>query len=692
MGAMPNFDLDTLLNRMGMLEDASGNPFARGRKGEIGLFQIMPQTARQYGVMPEQLTDPATNRRVAKSYLRDLFKRFKGDARLALEAYNAGPTHVAKGDVPAASEAYANKVLGGGDMPSLIRSQAMPDVSQAAQPSNVLTLPKVLSGLMGEGTAYAAEPVGYVKDKDGKFVPYHGPIAKTTVPAAVPTSSEKPEPLGARLAGWLPAVGQFGGEALGAIGGAAIPGAGETGVPEYVGATTGGALGSAAGAEAENKIRAAYGLPPVSVGEEAAVGGVGSAVGGLLPLVPRFRKAAAIMRATGQSFRDALEEARTAEAALEGTFGTSPRVAKQLEQAPASVLRKPYEETSERGLRDLGTEYDKLLAPYAHVRTANDLAQKFAARGPMLKLVGKPMRKYLQEQIESAPMTVRREQFILSQMRKLARNLDPKKDRIALSVLGELQKSAEDDIDRVIGPTAATQRRALDTYYARQVARFPLRGVRQAFTVPGAAEAILKAGKGDTGRVAEVIDQMKVNGQLGMLRRGFAARLYQKAETEGANNMADRLSALKKTVGGVDTEVFNKLYGAGAKKQWLRTADEVLAKHKELLAHPDEAAAVAARVREYLESPVLAPLAHYLRWGAALIAGGEAFGFQEATIAGAGLLGIEGYQIVAHSRPAMALFEKALASKDSQTAARFAVAAFNAAMRAEAEGPADAQQ
>ena len=132
-------------------------------------------------------------------------------------------------------------------------------------------------------------------------------------------------------------VGQFGGETLGAMGGAAVPGGGETGLTEYGGAVAGGALGSGAGAAGENAIRKLYGLPPVSVGSEAAWGGAGSAAGGLIPLVPRFRKAAKLAQETGISFSEALQKIQTIEAGL-AALDVADRVARHRYTSTRAVM------------------------------------------------------------------------------------------------------------------------------------------------------------------------------------------------------------------------------------------------------------------------------------------------------------------------------------------------------------------
>ena len=63
-------------------------------KGARGLMQLMPATARQYGVKNPH--DARENIEGGVAYLRDLTQRYKGDMRLALAAYNAGPEAVSK--------------------------------------------------------------------------------------------------------------------------------------------------------------------------------------------------------------------------------------------------------------------------------------------------------------------------------------------------------------------------------------------------------------------------------------------------------------------------------------------------------------------------------------------------------------------------------------------------------------------
>lgn len=74
--------------------ESAYNPEARSTAGAMGLMQLMPATARRYGVT--DVWDPAQNLTGGASYLRDLLDLFKNDLRLALAAYNAGEGAVIK--------------------------------------------------------------------------------------------------------------------------------------------------------------------------------------------------------------------------------------------------------------------------------------------------------------------------------------------------------------------------------------------------------------------------------------------------------------------------------------------------------------------------------------------------------------------------------------------------------------------
>jgi membrane-bound lytic murein transglycosylase D len=79
--------------------ESTMNPQARSPAGAAGLFQMMPQTAKRFGLRlappPDERLDPDRQARATAQYLRFLNLRF-GNWPLALAAYNAGEGRVSK--------------------------------------------------------------------------------------------------------------------------------------------------------------------------------------------------------------------------------------------------------------------------------------------------------------------------------------------------------------------------------------------------------------------------------------------------------------------------------------------------------------------------------------------------------------------------------------------------------------------
>jgi soluble lytic murein transglycosylase len=68
------------------------NAYAVSPKGAMGLMQLMPATARRFGV--SNPFNAAENVRAGVAYLRELLDRYQNREPLALAAYNAGPAAV----------------------------------------------------------------------------------------------------------------------------------------------------------------------------------------------------------------------------------------------------------------------------------------------------------------------------------------------------------------------------------------------------------------------------------------------------------------------------------------------------------------------------------------------------------------------------------------------------------------------
>ncbi len=90
--------LDPALVRAVIAVESCGDPHAVSRKGAVGLMQLMPATARDYGCQDPR--DPSQNIDTGCRHLARLMNKM-GDLDLALAAYNAGEGAVSKaGGVP----------------------------------------------------------------------------------------------------------------------------------------------------------------------------------------------------------------------------------------------------------------------------------------------------------------------------------------------------------------------------------------------------------------------------------------------------------------------------------------------------------------------------------------------------------------------------------------------------------------
>jgi soluble lytic murein transglycosylase-like protein len=107
------YQVETALLHAVITAESGYNPGALSKKGAAGLMQLMPDTARRYGVTNP--LDPLQNVHGGAQYLRDLLAMFNQDLHLALAAYNAGENAVLRygNRVPPYREtlSYVPKVL-----------------------------------------------------------------------------------------------------------------------------------------------------------------------------------------------------------------------------------------------------------------------------------------------------------------------------------------------------------------------------------------------------------------------------------------------------------------------------------------------------------------------------------------------------------------------------------------------------
>jgi soluble lytic murein transglycosylase-like protein len=112
MALAARFDLSPALIEAVVWQESRWREGAVSPVGARGLAQLMPGTAREMGVDPD---DPLANLEGGARYLRQQLDRFDGDVEKALAAYNAGPGRVERaGGIPRIRETqvYVAAVMG----------------------------------------------------------------------------------------------------------------------------------------------------------------------------------------------------------------------------------------------------------------------------------------------------------------------------------------------------------------------------------------------------------------------------------------------------------------------------------------------------------------------------------------------------------------------------------------------------
>lgn len=106
------YNVDPVLVRAVIQVESDFNPNCVSNKGARGLMQLIPETARRYGV--KSIFDPEENIRGGVRYLADLMSMFNNDLHRALAAYNAGEGAVNRfGGIPPYEETttYVKRAL-----------------------------------------------------------------------------------------------------------------------------------------------------------------------------------------------------------------------------------------------------------------------------------------------------------------------------------------------------------------------------------------------------------------------------------------------------------------------------------------------------------------------------------------------------------------------------------------------------
>jgi len=262
---------DLVLRQMHV--ESGGNPKAVSPKGARGPMQLMPATAKELGVDPD---DPYQNITGGVTYLRKQLDAFGGDEARALAAYNAGPAAVRKaGGVPNYPEtrkyvaALANKTPPQQQATAAAAVPVNPRKDQALGfQKGVMTPLDNLATWVEKGAAAIPQPLA-----DAMSLTPFGPAiqALKAAPAAgkamgMPTAAQAKQDhanyvAAQRAKGVVPGrIGEFAGNVVGTLPTAMLPG----GIL---------AQGAASGA----LLSDAKGLPGIAT--DAAIGAAGAKLG-----------------------------------------------------------------------------------------------------------------------------------------------------------------------------------------------------------------------------------------------------------------------------------------------------------------------------------------------------------------------------------------------------------------------------
>jgi membrane-bound lytic murein transglycosylase D len=161
--ALGELDLPKGLAYLPVIESAY-LPTLTSRAGAHGIWQFMPDTAREYGLRVDwwvdERADPERSTRAAATYLKDLYRQFN-DWPLALAAYNAGPGRVRR----------ALDSSGATTFWELLEGAAVPKETRGYVPTFFATL------LIASDPATYGFRLGEAREFDHKRVEVEGPLS-----------------------------------------------------------------------------------------------------------------------------------------------------------------------------------------------------------------------------------------------------------------------------------------------------------------------------------------------------------------------------------------------------------------------------------------------------------------------------------------------------------------------------------
>ncbi len=162
-GVLEEMDLPKGLAYLPVIESAY-LPNLTSRAGAYGIWQFMPDTAREYGLRVDwwvdERADPERSTRAAASFLKNLYRQFN-DWSLALAAYNAGPGRVRR----------ALEATGATTFWELLEQSAVPKETRGYVPTFYATL------LIASDPQTYGFTLGAVEDVPVRRVDVEGPVS-----------------------------------------------------------------------------------------------------------------------------------------------------------------------------------------------------------------------------------------------------------------------------------------------------------------------------------------------------------------------------------------------------------------------------------------------------------------------------------------------------------------------------------
>jgi hypothetical protein len=143
LAAAAKYDIDPDIAMRLVQQESKFDPTVTSKKGAVGLTQLMPDTAKEMGLTPEERTDPVKNLDAGFGYLRKQLNNFGNDYSKALSAYNWGQGNVGKHleknegkinpvGLPKETADYLTKILPMGSAEAATKQEAPKDTAKAA--------------------------------------------------------------------------------------------------------------------------------------------------------------------------------------------------------------------------------------------------------------------------------------------------------------------------------------------------------------------------------------------------------------------------------------------------------------------------------------------------------------------------------------------------------------------------------